>query len=148
MLKSSSEKGFTLVEVLCSLGVFSIIFICMMSYQVASLNMKKDIKTINNNVLIMEALKTNIIHAMTFKQLEQLQEEKKFYINKESMTFDKIKTDLNDVFSNQKPVENQYIELSFSGPESKVYRLTLSLIAREPNDIIKLQCNFYKGDHK
>ena len=73
MSKSISKKGFTLVEVLCSLGVFSIIFICMMSFEVTSLNIKKDIKNINNNVSIMETLKNNIIYSMTFEELEQLQ---------------------------------------------------------------------------
>ena len=148
MLKSTSKKGFTLVEVLCSLGVFSIIFICMMSFELASLNMKKDIKTINNNISIMENLKNNIIYTMTFKELEQLNTDKKFYINKENMTFDKTKIGEMDVFSKQEPVEIPYIKCSFIKDNLGVYKVSLLLYAEEPNDISKLKCNFYKGDHK
>ncbi|MFT5874032.1 MAG: prepilin-type N-terminal cleavage/methylation domain-containing protein [Clostridium sp.] len=148
MLKSISKKGFTLVEVLCSLGVFSIIFICMMSFDVASLNMKKNIKAINNNVLIMEAIKNNIIYSMTYKELEQLKVSNKVFVNTENMTFDKIKTKEMDVFSDQEPVANQYIKLIISEPDLKVYMLNLTLHSGETNDSVELQCNFYKGDHK
>ena len=148
MLKSLSEKGFTLVEVLCSLAVFSIIFICMMSYEIASLNMKKDIKTMNNNVLIMESLKNNIIYSMTYEELEQLIAGNKFYINKENMTFDKIKIAVSDSFSSQTPAANSYIRLSYVKDELKVYKLTLSLYSGNPNDTLKLQCSCYKGDYK
>ena len=148
MLKSLNKKGFTLIEVLCSLGVFSIIFVCIMSFDITSLNIKKDIKTTNNNVLIMETLKNNIIYTMTYAELEQLIKDNKIYINKESMDFDKIKISVINVFSSQMPSAGQYIKLSFVKDEFMVYRLTLSLFNRLPNDILELQCNFYKGDHK
>ncbi|MCB2291975.1 prepilin-type N-terminal cleavage/methylation domain-containing protein [Clostridium algoriphilum] len=148
MSKSLNKKGFTLIEVLCSLGVFSIIFICIMSFDITSLNMKKDIKTTNNNVLIMEAIKNNIIYTMTYAELEGLIKEEKIYINREYMTFDKIKIGVMDAFSSQMPVANQYIKLSFVKDEFMVYKLTLSLFSGILNDKSELQCNFYKGDHK
>ena len=83
-----SKKGFTLVEVLCSLGVFSIIFICMMSFDRASINMKNDINNINSDVTIMEAIKNNIIYSMTFEKLKKLEENKSFFVNKEDMNFE------------------------------------------------------------
>jgi len=148
MLKSISKKGFTMVEVLCSMAVFSIIFLCMMSYESASLNIKKDIKTLNDNVLIMDTLKKNIIYSMSFEELEQLLENNKFYINKENMTFDKIKIASVGQFSDQILGANSYIKLSYIKDGLKVYKLTLSLYSGKPKDILELQCNFYKGDHK
>ncbi len=148
MLKSSSKKGFTLVEVLCSLGIFSIIFICMMTYGVTYLNVRNNVKNMNNNILIMESLKNNIMHAMTFEQLEQLQKENKVFVNQENMTLDKIEISLMDVFSHEKPIDNSYIELNFLKCEYKVYNLRLSLHVKNPKDNIELQCNFYKGHYK
>jgi len=148
MLKSISKKGFTLVEVLCSIGVFSIIFICMMSYELASLNMKKDIKTINNNVLIMDTLKKNIIYSMSFEELEQLQKYNKIFINKENLTFDRIRMPAVDLFSSNASINNSYIKLTFKKCELKVYSLNLSLYSSEQKDILELQCNFYKGNYK
>lgn len=136
------------MEVLCSLAVFSIVFICMMSYEIASSNMKKDIKTMNNNVLLMESLKNNIIYSMTYKELEQLKTDDKFYINRGNMGFDKSKKNVMDVFSNQRPVSSPYMKLTFSGSDKKVYKLNLSLYSGKPNNILELQCSFYKGDHK
>lgn len=145
MLKSMSKRGFTLVEVLCSLGVFSIIFICMMSYEVTSLNMKKSIKNMNDNVLIMEAVKNNIIYSMTYEELEQLKKDNRIFINKEDMTLDKIQKTIKNVFSKQAYVENSYIELSFLKCEFKVYSLRIFLHEVNSNENIELQCNFYKG---
>lgn len=147
MLKSLNKKGFTLVEVLCSLSVFSIIFICMVSFDVSSLNMKKDIKSNNSNVIIMENLKNNIIYSMSFIELEQLIGENRIFINKENMTIDKINLSVMAVFSNYKITQKPYIKLSGLKDELNVYKLTLELQSGGTNDIGELQCNFYKGDH-
>ncbi|MBU3126587.1 type II secretion system protein [Clostridium tagluense] len=148
MSKSISKKGFTLLEVLCSLGIFSTIFICMMSFDLTSHNIKKDIKTINNNVSIMEGLRNNIIYSMTFEGLEGLQKNNRVFVNKENMTLNKIQSGVLDVFSEKAIRAEPYIELSFLKCEFKVYTLRLSLHSGSPKNIIELQCNFYKGDHK
>ena len=145
MLKSISKRGYTLVEVLCSLGVFSIIFICMISYEVTSLNMKKSIKDMNYNVLIMETVKNNIIYSMTYEELEELKKDNRIFINKENMTLNKIQRTVKDVFSKQVYAENPYIELSFLKCEFKVYSLRISLHEGNENHNRELQCNFYKG---
>lgn len=142
------KRGFTLLEVLCSLGIFSIIFLSIFSYEVTSLKLKKDIKNNNNDVIIMEAVKNNIIYSMTFEDLEQLQVDNKIFINSENMTLDKIKSQVVDVFSGEANYSFPYIQLNFLKFESKVYTLSLSLHAGIPENNIKLQCNFYKGCHK
>ena len=150
MLRLQNKKGFTLVEVLCSLGVFSIVFICMMSFDVTALNMKKDIKTMNNNVIIIEALKNNIIYKMTYEELKQLEVDKRVYINKEYITFDKIKAGGADMFSNQVIAANPYIKCNFTKNDStiEVFKISLLLYAGGENGILELRCDFYKGDHK
>lgn len=148
MSKLSSKKGFTLVEVLCSLGVFSIIFICMMSFDRASLNIKKDNKNINNDVITMEAIKNNIINSMTFKELEQIETNNEIYINKENMNFDKSKTDIRDIFTTSIPNQMPYIKLSLIKDELNVYKLNLLLHTDKTKDQEDPQCNFYKGDHE
>ena len=143
-----NKKGFTLVEVICSLGVFSIIFTCLMSYEVASLNMKKDIRNINNNVIVMENLKNNIIYDMTFIELNTLNAKGMIYINKNNITLDENKMINNAVFTNKKPELSSYMKLTVSSLELNVYKLNLTLYSGEPNDVLELESNFYKGDHK
>ncbi|WP_298837287.1 type II secretion system protein [Clostridium sp.] len=140
-----SKKGFTLVEVLCSLGVFSIIFICMMSFDRASINMKNDINNINSDVTIMEAIKNNIIYSMTFEKLKKLEENKSFFVNKEDMNFDKSKTDIIYVFTNSRPTKIPYIELTISNDGLNVYKLKLLLHTGKTKELDEIQCNFYKG---
>lgn len=142
-----NKKGFTLVEVICSLGVFSIIFICIMSYEVAALNMKKDVKNINNNVVIIENLKNNIIYAMTFIELTNLKNEGKIYINKKNIILDENKMIVKTVFTNQEPALNPYIKLTFLCLDVNVYKLNLALYSGKPSNVLELECTFYKGDH-
>jgi len=148
MLVSLKNKGFTLVEVLCSLGVFSIIFVCMMSFDVTALNMKKDISSTKNNIAIMEALKNNIIYSMTFEELKLLQTNSKFYVNSENMSVDRIRLLGSGVFADQYHAGSLYIKLTFSTLELNVYKLNLSLYSGKVSGTSELQCDFYKGDHK
>jgi prepilin-type N-terminal cleavage/methylation domain-containing protein len=151
MLKSLCKKGFTLVEVVCSLGIFSILLICVISYEVTSLNIKKTIENTNQNVIIMETLKNNIIYSMTYKDLQKLQNDNRTFINSENISFDKAKGAKIDLFGSQAPVGYPYIQLSFLKCELEVYSLRLSLyVGNEANEknISKLQCNFYKGNYK
>jgi len=143
-----NKKGFTLVEVICSLGVFSIIFMCIISYEVASLKMKKEIKNTNNNVVIIENLKNNIIYAMSFMELSNLNLDGKIYINKKDIILDENKILAKTVFTNQEPTSSPYIKLTFLSLDLNVYKLNLSLYSGKPNDSVELECNFYKGDHK
>ncbi|MBU3189141.1 type II secretion system GspH family protein [Clostridium bowmanii] len=148
MSNLSSKRGFTLLEVLVSLGVFSMIFICMMCFNVTSLNIKKDIKSINNNVSIMETLKNNIIYTMTFTELQGVLMDNRTFINSENMTVNKIQNNVMDAFSKASSVGGPYIKLSYLKYESKLYTLRLSLYAGGPNNIVQLQCDFYKGYHE
>ncbi|MBK5241295.1 type II secretion system protein [Clostridium sp.] len=148
MLKSTSKKGFTLVEVICSLSIFSIIFISVMSFDITSSKMKKTIKITNNNVFIMETLKNNIIYSMTFEELEGLKTDNRVFINNENMTLAKIQKSLINVFSDEVLEEKPYIQLSFLKYELNVYSLRLCFYDNMQNDTPGLQCNFYKGNYK
>lgn len=148
MLKLRSEKGFTLVEVICSLSIFSIMFISMMSYEITSIKMQKTIKNTNNNVFIMETLKNNIIYSMTFEELKGLQNNNRFFINNENMDILKIQSGVVNVFSAQSVNDDTYMKLSFMEYDLGVYSLRLSLYNDKQNDTPALQCNFYKGNYK
>jgi len=52
------------------------------------------------------------------------------------------------VFTNQKPELSPYMKLTVLSLELNVYKLNLALYSGKPNDVLELECNFYKGDHK
>ena len=145
---SLNKKGFTLVEVLCSLGVFSIIFMCMMSYGVVSLNIKKDIKITNNNVVMIEDLKNIIIYSMTFTEVKKLIDDEKFYVSKDNIVLCKNNITLKNAFSKQKPDSNGYMKLTFLSVDLNVYKLNIALYSEKPSNGLELQCVFYKGNYK
>ncbi|MGK0466252.1 type IV pilus modification PilV family protein [Clostridium sp.] len=147
MLKLRSDKGFTLVEVICSLGIFSILFISVMSYDITSSKIKNTIKDTNNNVFILETIKNNMIYAMTFQELEVLKRNDRVFINSGNMTLPKIKQSTMNVFSEDALTEKPYVKLDFLKYELNVYTLRLALYDDNQSDIPSLQCNFYKGNY-
>jgi len=147
MLKLRSDKGFTLVEVICSLGIFSIIFISVMSYDITSSKMKNTIKNTNDNVFIMETIKNNIIYSMTFEEVEVLKRDNMVFINSGNMTLPKIKQSTMNVFSDEALTGSPYVKLDFLSYELNVYSLRLSLYDDSQRNIPSLQCNFYKGNY-
>ena len=147
MLKTN-KRGFTLVEVLCSLAVFSIIFVCMMSYEVSSLNMKKDVKNTSNNVIMIENLKNNILYSMTFEELNKLKNDGKIFVKKADITLDENGIIVKDMFTVQEPALGSYMKLTFLDLDANVYKLNISLYSGNPNKRLELQCSFYKGNHK
>jgi prepilin-type N-terminal cleavage/methylation domain-containing protein len=148
MLKLKNRKGFTLIEVLCSLGILSIVFISVISCELTAINMKKNLNTISNDVLIMETLKNNIIYSMKYSELVTIESNKSFYIHKENLSLEKLKGEVISLFSVTKPVKKPYIELSFLQCEFKVYHLKIILNPEQTINESQLQYDFYKGYHR
>jgi len=85
---------------------------------------------------------------MTFIELNTLNAKGMIYINKNNITLDENKMINNAVFTNKKPELSSYMKLTVSSLELNVYKLNLTLYSGEPNDVLELESNFYKGDHK
>ena len=102
----------------------------------------------NNNVLIMETLKNNIIYSMTYNDLVTLEDNKNFYVHKDNLSLDKLKGELINTFTATKPIGESFIELSFLQCEAKVYHLKITLNSEQIRNQSQLQCDFYKGDHR
>ena len=85
---------------------------------------------------------------MTFIELNTLNAKGMIYINKNNITLDENKMINNNVFTNQMPGLSSYMKLTVLSLDINVYKLNLSLYSGNPNDVLELECNFYKGNHK
>lgn len=147
MYKLNKKKGFNLIEVICSVTLFSILFMITLTIGVKVLNIKKYNKEINNYTLVMEEIKNRMIYNSTYNEIEQLNLEHKYYISKEEINLDKLRQkDLIDIFIESKPFQEPYLVISIE--EGDVLKLNLKLYAKVNNNTNIMECEFYKGKYK
>jgi prepilin-type N-terminal cleavage/methylation domain len=147
MCKSNKKNGFNLIEVMCSVTLFSILFMITLTIGVKVLKIKKYNKEINNYSLAMEEIKNRMIYNSTYNELQQLKLENRYYISEENINFDKLRQkDLIDMFIETKPLQESYLVISIE--EGMVLKVNLKLYAKVNNDINIMECEFYKGEYK
>lgn len=141
------KKGFTLIEVLCSITIFSILFMTAISIQLNSFKVKKYNKDLYNSILIMEYIKNNIIYNCSYDEIMYLNSMNKRYISCNDLNFHSIKdNNLINLVSDAVPDEEPYVVLSISGAE--VLKVNLQFYENIYGSIKVRECEFYKGNYK
>lgn len=145
--KISVKRGFTLIEVLCSITVLSILFMTALSIQLNSVKIKKYNKDLYNSILIMEHIKNDIIYNCSYDEIVYLNNMNKRYISCSGLNFYSIKgNNLLDLVSEAVPDKEPYIVLSIS--EGEVLKVNLQFYKNIYGRIKVQECEFYKGNYK
>ena len=147
MSKLRTKKGFTLIEVLCSLSIFYIMFTAALTTQCSSINIRKNNSNLKSYCLFFEALRNNMEYNASYDEILQLKSDGKFYVSLEKMDIDTIKdSNLTNIFSNIMPSTQPYAQVSINGGD--ILKVNISLFYKLFNSEQNLQCTFYKGKYK
>jgi hypothetical protein len=147
MLRSSTKKGFMLIEVLCSLSLFYIMFTAALTTECSSINIRKNNADLKSYCIFFEALRDNMEYNASYDEISQLKSEEKLYIDSEKINLDSIKnSNLNTLFSNTVPDKEPYVKVSIS--EGDVLKVNISLCCKIFNSEQNLDCTFHKGRYK
>lgn len=147
MLKSNTKKGFTLIEVLCSLSIFYIMFTAALTTQCSSINIRKNESDLKKYCIFFSALRDNMEYNAPYDEILQLKTEQKFYISSEKIDIDSIKnSNLTTLFCNSVPDKEPYVKVSII--EGDVLKINITLSYKAFNNEQNLECVFYKGRYK
>jgi prepilin-type N-terminal cleavage/methylation domain len=147
MYKLNKRKGFTLIEVLCSITLFSVLFMITLTMELKVLKVEKYNKQINNYSSIMEQIKNTMIYNSTYDEIEKLNLEHKYYMSEENIDFDKLEEKgVINMFVETKPLKNPYLVISIE--DGNVLKVNLKLYANIINNTKVMECEFYKGKYK
>jgi len=147
MYKLNEKKGFTLIEVLCSITLFSVLFMIILTMQLKVVKIQKYNKQIDNYTLFMEEIKNVMIYNSTYDEIEKLNLENKYYISEENIDFDKLREKgVINMFVETRPLKEPYLVISIE--EGKVLKVNLKLYANIINNTKVMECEFYKGKYK
>jgi prepilin-type N-terminal cleavage/methylation domain-containing protein len=147
MYRLNKKKGFTLIEVLCSITLFSVLFMIILTMELKVLKVEKYNKEINNYSPILEQIKNTMIYNSTYDEIEKLNLEHKYYMSEENIDFDKLREKgVINMFVETRPLKEPYLVINIE--EGKVLKVNLKLYANIINNTRVMECEFYKGKYK
>lgn len=147
MYRLNKKKGFTLLEVMSSITLFSILFMIIITMELKVLKVEKYNKEINYYSIVVEEIKNAMIYNSTYDEIKKLNLEHKYYIPTENINFQEFGAkDVTDMFVETKPLEEPYIEISVE--DGKVLKVNFRFYGNVLNNRIVMGCEFYKGKYK
>lgn len=146
MQKFNKMQGLTLIEVICSIGVLSIMFISIMTMQLNNYKLREYNNQLQRYLPVLEAVKTEIINNETADSILELYSNNKTMISNEKLTLDNVRTlSLSQLLGQTHQAQQTYIELKVINGEVLKVELDLNIIYKNRQEIIK--CEFYKGNY-
>lgn len=145
--KITVKRGFTLIEVLCSIVVFSLLFMAALCIQVSAVKVKNYNQGVNRCTLIMEYVKNNIEYNFSYEDVLNLYEKGRVYLNCDELKVENMeKIKVYNSFSDVKPEKEPYIILNVT--EGEVLKINLQFCRKIYGNIKVDKCEFYKGNYK
>lgn len=147
MLILKKKKGFTLIEVLCAITLFSILFITCLRTQLNAITLEKYNQNMKKYLVCMECIKNNVIYNFSYKDIENLKDQGRCYCSINTDDLDILKGEnLEKLFTKSKPENKSYLVMNIDG--DKVFKVNLKLYIEILNKERIMECEFYKGNYK
>jgi len=147
MLNSKAKKGFTLIEVIISLCIFTLIFSGALYIMKNAVNLNEWNKTAKNGLDCLEGLKGIMISSMNYDDILDLCSSGRIYVAEENLNLDRIKAeDTKSIFTASKPEEGSYITINDSG--GNVLTVEMDLYQKAGSLENEFSTKFYKGSYR
>lgn len=144
LILKGRSAGFTLIEVMCSIAVFSILFLTALSIKLAEERMKVYNDKVLQYTTCIETVKNEMISNMTCDEVVKLYDSDKVFINRENLNIDSLKSNnISELFSEEQQSEMPYIQMSVE--DGQLQHINIKMYTRILNKIKILSCEFHKG---
>lgn len=135
--------GFTIIEAMCSVAVFSIMFLTALSIKSAAYKMKIYNDITLKNIGYLESVKNKILSDLSDAELNEMVDSNKLYINNENINEGAFKNNsVSTLFSEVEKEEKPNIKIFVDKGYFQHIRIELYTKILGKNKILK--CEFYK----
>lgn len=148
MLKLKVRKGFTLVEIMCSISIFSMLFLTATVIELNSIVLKRYSYDLNKYVSIMEEIKNLTIYNTNYSDIASLCNNNVniFYIDKSKIDINTLKSlSLAQIMTTGVQINEPYIEVTIT--KNDVLELHIKMNTKILNKEQIFECDFYKGNY-
>ncbi|MFA9399272.1 MAG: prepilin-type N-terminal cleavage/methylation domain-containing protein [Clostridiaceae bacterium] len=146
MQRLNIKKGFSLVEVICSLFIFSIVSLSFYYSYSYSLKLREYNKKMSGYLYYFNGIK-EYMEEESYDDISLLKSENLIYLQNEYISFDFLENDqLMDKFKKENKGEYPYIKLNIEGNEILTIKIVMKV--KILNKEYSLESEIYKGDYK
>jgi prepilin-type N-terminal cleavage/methylation domain-containing protein len=147
MPTSRAKRGFTLVEVLLSLGVFAVLFSGALAVMVGEKKLERWNRETGRNTAFLEALREVMAEEVSYDELLELERTGRVYVAGEDMDLDMLLSEgSSGMFSNSEPETGSFITLHVTGGAVLEAELKLHQQVGGREELVSTK--FYKGSFR
>jgi prepilin-type N-terminal cleavage/methylation domain-containing protein len=118
MRKLKTNNGFTLVEIICSISIFSVMLSMIITIELKNISLHNENLKLRDYKYFMEALKNDIEFNWNYEELKQLSAQK-MYIEGNNINITELKQGRGrDILTTEKPDYLPYIEIFIQGNDA------------------------------
>lgn len=144
ILKKS--KGYSLLEVMCSVGIFTMIITAMVpvvNYTFKIKNIEREVTQYSN---LLHCIKNEMISNLDNEDLEHISSERKEYITSDKLQVDSLRENpLKDILVREAPDKKPYGEIIVENED--VYKIKIIIHYQSYNEEKEVVCEFVKGKY-
>jgi prepilin-type N-terminal cleavage/methylation domain-containing protein len=138
MLRLSKNKGFTILEVICAIAIFSILSMFTLSTQLNNLRLNEEGKKKRVYISVVEAVKAELINNVTYHELVSTYNQNKKYINSSMLSVNAVKNiGLLNVLEASADSRNPYVKINMIYGEVLSVEIELYYKSGANNQVIK-----------
>lgn len=146
MLKLNNNKGSSIIEVLCSLSVFMIIFSFAFTILEKCIELNEYNFELYKYSSELETVKNNLQYNSGYDEIMGLETSDRYYISEDNLNIDKFKnSNICDLFTSDLPSHKPYVSIDIIN--GRVLTINLKLYFKISDKEERLECQTYKGDY-
>lgn len=145
-MKLNKNNGFSLIEVLCSLLIFSIIFLTSQDIILNSIKARNINNIYEKNLTYLDGLKNLINSNSSFEEIDTIKNSGKIYIEASNININSLKyVNLQDILTSLPQNKLPYIKFTISGV--KVYEINVEYHFNIKGEEKVMKTVIYKGNY-
>jgi prepilin-type N-terminal cleavage/methylation domain-containing protein len=138
MLRLNRKHGFTMIEMLCAISLFSFLSLFILSVQLNNLRLKEEGRQKLNYISVVEAIKTELLNNATYNDIVSSYNQNKRYINSSKLSVSTIKNlGLINILDTLEDSRNPYAKLNITNGEVLTVEIELHYKLGSNNEVIR-----------
>lgn len=146
MWKLSRKSGYSIIEVICIMGILSVVFAAVLKLQMDSMKLKSFNDKLMDNTAVFEAVRKELLYNCSFDTIKNLNHDRKLFIGEGNLNVARIRdSQLSTLFCDRIDRTKPYIVISVV--ESSVLKLSMEYHFKINGKDEVYRCEFLKGNY-
>jgi prepilin-type N-terminal cleavage/methylation domain-containing protein len=138
MLRLNRKHGFTMIEMLCAISLFSFLSLFILSVQLNNLRLKEEGTQKLNYISVVEAIKTELLNNVPYNDIVSSYNQNKRYINSSKLSVSTIKNlGLINILDTLEDSRNPYAKFNITNGEVLTVEIELHYKSGSNNEVIR-----------